>query len=217
MSSTDHLARAKDYIARGEDFYRRAADEIAAARAAGTSWSAVEREIGRSRKWAQTLVAWATECADPHSSPFGGEEENTARYERQARTVLKDPERRQRAMADLSTEQVVEVAREAAEVAVQRSRAQRSEHSTEREPTIGELLDGEQFDPSEKWADRFITGAWDRAHALRRQVEKHGLWLGSMDDDKAFELVEQAERDIAEVRVALQERVRDHRRVGAAS
>lgn len=42
-------------------------------------------------------VVRATECRDPDTPPFGGPDKNQARYERQAKTVLKDPQRRQAA------------------------------------------------------------------------------------------------------------------------
>lgn len=81
-SKTDHLAKAKDYIAKGEDYYRRAAEEIVAAQTADPTlgYRAIGETLGRSPSWCQRLVTHFTSVADPEHSPFGGPEENEARY-----------------------------------------------------------------------------------------------------------------------------------------
>lgn len=211
---TDHLALAKEYIAKGEDFYRRAADEIIAARDEDPTlgWGRIARLVGKSETWCRDIVRWRTNPQGP-DSPYGGDEQNEARYERHVKTVLKDPERRERAISDLPTEQVEEIIEQAHNVVVDRVRAQRAEHDTSaKAPTVGDLMGDERFDPSESWADTEIIRVREKAHALHRQVEKWGLVLGSMDEEQAFAYLQEAERNIADVRVVLQERMADRSR-----
>lgn len=214
MSNT-HIARAKDYIAKGEDYYRKAADEIVSARKAdpAITFRQIANEVGKSAGWVSALVQWRTNVQDPEHGPFGGAEENQARYERQARTALTDPVRRRQAIAELPSEQIEEVIQEANDVAIERLRAKRAEHDTApKAPTADQLMGAERFDPSESWADADIIRVREKAHTLRRQVEKWGLVLGSMGEEQAFEYLQEAERNIAEVRVALQERMADRSR-----
>lgn len=207
-----HIRRAKDYIAKGDGCYQQAADEIIAALADGMTQREVAAELGRNQSWVQRLVAWRTSDADAHQAPFGGEAENEARYERQARGALADPERRRQAMRDLPTSEVEALQRDAHEVVMDRLHARQAERAAAARPTAGDLMGSDPFDPSESWADADIIRVRDKAHALRRQVEKWGLVLGSMDDGQAFEYLQEAERNIAEVRVILQERMADRAR-----
>lgn len=205
--STDHLAKARDYLARGEEFYARAADEIIAAQKADPTLG--YREIGarldRSEKWARMLVRWRTSAEDPPPSPFGGEVENGARYDRQARTALKDPDRRRKALADLDTREVEQVARDAHTEVIGRARAQRREQVTE--PTVGELMGDEQFDPSQVWADALIISVTAAVAKLAARVKREGLILGSLEVEEALADLETAEGRIAEIRAALRERI----------
>lgn len=101
-----HIRRAKDYIAKGEHCYRQAADELSAAHDEGATWAAIAQAMGRSENWVYKIIAWSKDTNGSVSSPFGGEAENEARYERQARGALADPERRRQAMRDLPTTRI---------------------------------------------------------------------------------------------------------------
>ena len=222
MSSTDHLANAREYIAIAEsadaksEAYARAADEIIAwlAEDLTRTQRQVSAALERSQSWVSDLVRWRTSDRDrDQRTPFSGEQENTARYERQAKTVLKDPERRQTALAQLPTGQIEEVIQEAHGVVMDRLHAKQAERdTTPKEPTVRDLMGGERFDPSESWADTHIIRVQEKAHFLRRQVEKWGLVLGSLSEEEAFEMLQETERNVAEVRAALQERLRDRGR-----
>lgn len=209
--STGHLARARDYLARGEEFYARAADEIIAAQKDDPTLSGreVARRLERSETWVRTLVQWRTSAQDPaqHPRPFSGPVENEARYDRQARTALKDPERRRKALAELDTREVEQIARDANEVAMDRVRAERREHATG--PTVGELMGDTPFRPGDQWMDGPIMRVAEVARNLVRRFHSEGLVLGSLPIERALEYLEQAERDVAEVRAAVQERVRE--------
>lgn len=207
-----HIRRAKDYIAKGEHCYRQAADELSAAHDEGATWAAIAQAMGRSENWVYKIIAWSKDTNGSVSSPFGGEAENEARYERQARGALADPERRRQAMRDLPTSEVEALQRDAHEVVMDRLHARQAERAAAARPTAGDLMGSDPFDPSESWADADIIRVRDKAHALRRQVEKWGLVLGSMDDGQAFEYLQEAERNLAEVRVILQERMADRAR-----
>lgn len=210
MTKTDHLARAKDYIAKGEDYYRKAAEEIVAAiEEDGMTKRAVARELGRGETWVRDLVKWH-ESARP-GAPFGGEDRNRQKREGEVRTALKDPERRQRALSELPTAQVEAIAREANEVAYDRAVAARQEKRdtpTQVTPATAGVGD---WNPGESWADKLIMRVHGNARDLARHVQQWGLVLGSMPQDEAFEYLDAAERYVAEVRAALQERLADER------
>ena len=90
--SIDHLERAKDYIGKGEDYYRKAALEIAAAMNEDPTlgYRAVGEQLGRSDHWCRKLVTHFTSATDPSHSPFGGPEENEARYQRHDRRKVSE-------------------------------------------------------------------------------------------------------------------------------
>jgi hypothetical protein len=116
MSHQDHLARAKEYIAQGDDFYRKAADEIRSAITNdGVTQTQAARALGRSQSWVAKLLARTEEYSDPNIPlvPFGGPEENEARYERHDKTVLRDPKRRAEALAALPAATRAEIAKQA--------------------------------------------------------------------------------------------------------
>lgn len=207
--STDHLAKARDYLARGEEFYARAADEIIAAQKADPTlgYREIGERLGRSEYWARELVKWRTSAMDTSPTPFGGPAENEARYDRQARTALKDPERRRKALAELDTREVEQIAQDAQAVAMDRVRAERREHQAT--PTAGELMGDTPFRPGDQWMDGPIMRVAEVARNLVRRFHSEGLVLGSLPIERALEYLEQAERDVAEVRAAVQERVRE--------
>lgn len=207
--SVDHLARARDYLARGEEFYARAADEIIAAQKDDPTLGVREiaQRLDRSKSWVHELVRWRTSVQGPLHPPFGGPVENEARYDRQARTALKDPERRRKALAELDTREVEQIAQDAQAVAMDRVRAERREHATG--PTVGELMGDTPFRPGDQWMDGPIMRVAEVARNLVRRFHSEGLVLGSLPIERALEYLEQAERDVAEVRAAVQERVRE--------
>jgi hypothetical protein len=78
MDAAQHLARAATYAAKGEEYYRRAAEEMIAAKAADPALSnrAIAREIGRSHRWVNGILAWAagTDGSTPvPETPFAGQ------------------------------------------------------------------------------------------------------------------------------------------------
>lgn len=200
----------------------KAADEIIAAQKEDPklSFREIDRLIGHGGsvgRYSGDLVRWRTgACARTHL-PFGRDEKDTheIRQQRDAEKVLADPEQRRQVMASLPPEQVEAVIADANHVAIERMQAKRAEHdATAKTPVAGDLM-GERFDPSESWADEHIIRVREKAHTLRRQVEKWGLVLGSLGEEQAFDYLQEAERNIAEVRVVLQERMADRDRAEA--
>lgn len=213
---SDHLTRAKEYIAKGDDFYAKAADEIQAwldEDAARTHAQAAER-IGRGRLWVERLLRARTNRDEGVTQDFEVDwQSGSNKRDEVAAKVMSDPEQRRQVIASLPPDQIEAVIAEANDVAVERVRAKQAEHNTApKSATAGDLMGGDSFDPSESWADTFIIRVREKAHSLRRQVEKWGLVIGSMDDEQAFEYLQEAERNIAEVRAALQERMADRSR-----
>lgn len=90
MSINKHLSNAREYIKRGEDYYRKAGEEMSVAKEEGWSWAAIAREVERSEGWVRRVVSWATKPSDPTDSPFGGQEENEARYARHDRRKVEE-------------------------------------------------------------------------------------------------------------------------------
>lgn len=210
MTKTDHLARAKDYIAIAEsgdaknEAYRRAADAIVAS---GATQTEAATAIGRDQSWVQRLLKWQRDYAEPHNAPppFGGPDESKARYQRQAREALRDPERRRRAMAELDDADLDDIRDEAMQTTVERARTRQREQATE--PTVREL-GGEGVDLSQEWADQPILTVAAAAAKLAARVAS-GLILGSLPQERALEYLETAERQVAEARAAVQEQIRD--------
>jgi hypothetical protein len=116
MTKTDHLARAKKHIADGEASYRKAVDEIRAAMDEDPTlgYRRIGERLGRSEHWCRKLVQHYTNATDPSHPPFGGERENEARYERHVKQILRDPEKRKQAIAELSHDERAELVNEVA-------------------------------------------------------------------------------------------------------
>lgn len=97
MTKTDHLAKARDYIAIAESgdaknaAYMSAAIEI---RDASVSIREAQDFLGKNKEWVRRLLKWAEKFEwggeDPSHPPFGGPEENEARYERADRRKVED-------------------------------------------------------------------------------------------------------------------------------
>jgi hypothetical protein len=214
VPSIDHLALAKDYIAKGDHYHLKAAQELTVLRAEGWTWSALAREVGRSDNWVRNLVAWASNPTDHADSPFGGPAENAARYERQAIAALKDKERRKKAIAALPIAEMEELLHETqAAVMAARVRAKRAEPG-DVTLRVADLMGDEQFDPSEPWIDSHLIRVMERANALSHHVKKWGLVVGAITEDQAYRYIQHAERDVADVRAALQERIADRDQAG---
>lgn len=96
MTAKQHIERAKDYAAKGDEYYAKAADEIISAREADPTlgYREIGEAIGKSRDWCYKIVRWRTSVADHQHGPFGGQEENEARYarhdKRKVSEILKD-------------------------------------------------------------------------------------------------------------------------------
>lgn len=215
MSKTDHLARAKDYIAKGEDYYRKAAEEIVAAMEENPALGQreVARSIGKGQTWVGDLVRWYTSGRHADQpSPFAGSEYAEKKEGQAVRRALRDPDQRRQVIESLKPDEVDKLARDATDVAVERSRAQRKEHQTE--PTVRDLTKGERFDPAEHWADRLVIRLHNNAlelAALRKRAG--GLIYGSMSREEAFDYLMEAEQLIADARAEAQEQARDVEKV----
>lgn len=112
-------------------------------------------------------------------------------------------------LAGLDSSALDTIADRATAIAIERIEAKRAEHRET--SSVGELLEGEDFDPTESWADKYLIRVDRNARLLRHQVERWGFVLGAMSLEEATEHIEAAERDCAEMRAALQERLRDER------
>lgn len=210
MSSTDHLANAREYIAKGDDYYGKAADEILAAQAEDPTlgYREIGERIGRSHQWCRRLVQSRTSVTRADDEPLVVDwQSGSNKRDEVAAKVLKDPEQRKQVIASMPAEALDDLQRETTEAVVNRARAQRQEHHTE--PTTSALMGGDRFDPSEAWADTLIIRANRNLRDLARHIEKWGLVLGSMPEDEAYEYMQETERLAAEVRAAVQERIRD--------
>jgi hypothetical protein len=64
--------------------YKRAAGELRSLHSMGLTWKEVGAAVGYSESWAHKLMAWS-ETGGSASLPFGGAEQNQARYERHER------------------------------------------------------------------------------------------------------------------------------------
>ena len=231
MTDRDHLARAKDFIARGEDFYRKAADEIKAAMAADPTlgFPRVAQTIGKSPQWCRDIVQWSTNSQGP-PTPYGGEEQNEARYERHDKTVLRDPERLDRVVADLDTDALTNVYSQVTRELGGRNVAKIAEHHDE-ERTVAGLMGGREeaeklqrdFQPSNLWIDTLVIRVDKNTRELEALIAHNGLRLAPIDhadedaespEAWAFARVDAAERRLAEVRAALQERLHDQQVTG---
>lgn len=213
MTDIDHLALAKDYIARGEDFYRKAADEIKAAMTADTtlSYREIGRSIGKSDRWCRDIVQWSTTAEGP-PTPYGGSEQNEARYERHDKTVLRDPERLTKVAAEMDTPELEAAADKMLAVAAERRHAQSREIDTE--PRVRDLTDAsDPFRPDEHWADGPILRVSESAAKLSALVSRAGMTFGAMTPEKALDYLKVAEHQIADVRAAAQELVNDRAEV----
>jgi hypothetical protein len=91
-------------------------------------------------------------------------------------------------------------------VAGERRASGRAEHQTE--PTFGEVMGEDRFDPAANWADTIIIRVNNNARELAG-YQRLGLMFGTMTPEQAFGYLEEAERLIADVRAEAQERLRD--------
>lgn len=216
---SDHISLARQEIAQGEEHYAKAADHILAAYEDGISYAAIARGLERGETWVRDLANWrrsglnSPNPQDPAPrTPYAGQYEE--RVERAGKQALRDPDQRRHAIASLSTEQIEDVISTAQDVAVERVRAQRAEQDVApKSPTARELMGGERWDPSESWADTLLIRCNRNLRELGAHVQKWGFVLGSMPVEDAYQYIEETERIAAEVRAAVQERLRDRAEV----
>jgi len=198
--------------------------------------------VGKSETWVGAVLAWNPQVpAD--ETPWAAENARRAsttgltKLERSAKTTLRGPASRRKVFKELSPTELIDV-RADVEERLDEEAERRKQEKIDRDRAAGKVTMGtvgaeQGEDPedirdslTESWADGLITRVWSRAHALKRHVEKYGLVLGEVsmaDSDeeaaaaevKFLRDLENAEADIAEVRAALQERVRDRKAVTA--
>jgi hypothetical protein len=79
------------------------------------------------------------------------------------------------------------------------------------DPTVRELVDSAPLpDFADAWVDRIVVNVSEQAHKLASQIQREGLRFSPDADMASFlRMLEAAERRIADVRAAVQERVRD--------
>jgi hypothetical protein len=214
---SDHIQLAREYIAKGDEFYAKAAGEIVAAKEERPelTWAEIGRQLGRDESWVRKLATSFRNPARRDDEPFSVDWQSGANTQDVAAArVLKNPEQRKQAITSLTSDQIEEVIAEAQDVAVERVRAQRSEHNAEaKAPTAGDLMDGERWDPSESWADTLLIRCNRNLRELGKHVEKWGFVLGSMKIEDALDYVNETERLAAEVRVVVQAQLRDRAEV----
>jgi len=211
--SSRRLERAKDYIAIAEsadskrEAYIKAAEEIAAARAEGVSASAVATAIGKSEIEVRRFTDWH-KSGYKAATPWLADEKATDRaaMSHTKATLRKaDQDQIKRIMVELPDEQLSNIASEAGSTLVSRSRAKRAEHHAE--PTAGELMAGEKWDPSESWADTLVIAVNNKVREFGSHVKHWGLVLNTMPTEEAYKYLLEAERTLADARAALQERL----------
>lgn len=169
-----------------------------------------EREVagllGKASSWVHDVLVWDGGIDLPFSASARGRDQD--RNTRGAKTALRDPEARKQVIASLDADEIEAVIDDANDAAIQRLHAKRSEHQTE--PTAGELMGGDKFDPAEYWADTLIIRVNRNARELAKLIaDGGGLLFGTMPPEEAFDYLHEAERLIAEARAAAQEQVRD--------
>lgn len=217
-STETHLTRARGYIAKGDDFYRKAVEEIVQAQQehrdqTGEELTYVEigRQVGRSDQWVGTLVrSWtsSTRASDGDFQPDWKSGSN--KRDEVARKVLRDPEERAKVFSSLSEAELDDVEQAASTGLVERSRAARAEHEDGVTPG-SEGVSPDEF--SKHWADGPLLSLVRKVRSLKGLVAQQGLILGSLSNEEALDIANEAEAGIAEIRAALQERVRDEEMV----
>lgn len=165
--------------------------------------------IDKSLYWVADVLKWKPE--DPQGrTPFAGSraERRPGEQKNIAKKVLADPEQRRRVIADLPPAELEAVREEVAEVAIDRARAA----YPPKKPTVRALMGDDPFKPDEFWADSIILRLAKNTRELASVMRRGGgLILGAMEYQEALEYLNDAERLVAEARVAAQERVRDER------
>lgn len=164
-----------------------------------------DREIGRSTDYTGKIVRGVT---GPTRAPDWNSGSN--KRDDVTRTTLAKADERtvEEIVAALPAKAVERIVEKGTERLVENARARHAEHQTE--PTAGELMGDERFDPSEFWADTLII----RMHRNAREFESllrrgGGLRLGTMPIEEAFAYLQDTERLVAEGRAAAQERARE--------
>lgn len=214
MSSTDHLANAREYIAIAEsgdskrEAYRKAGREISAAFADGMSFTAIARELGRSDKWVGDLARWAEGAlATGTDLPFERDSKDTheIRQQRDAERVLEDAQSSEKVIRNLSDDARDRLVDTAIKVTAQEATAKAREHQTE--PTLADV--GPIHDRTEYELDVLLVKVWRWARVLRQLVETRGVWVAEDRFDEALQRAQELESAVAEVRAAIEEAVNE--------
>lgn len=78
------------------------------------------------------------------------------------------------------------------------------------EPTVQALLNGDDFDPAAAWADKLVLRVHTNVEALTSLIKREGLrFAPSTPLPEMLGWLEDTERQVSEVRAAVQERIRD--------
>ena len=199
------------------------------------SQTAIGKLIGKGRDWVRGVLGWdAGILASPFAGPRGeNREASTARKvlgERpgdvapQIAEALKRPEVAEQVARDLSNAELAGVVETASRVGWERGRAKRREaDDRDHGPSIGDVAaetgeTAEEVQESlvESWADTPTLRACKRVRELHAHVAHYGLVFsggdteeGRLEEPDWLERMLRAEAELAEVRAALQERIRD--------
>lgn len=202
---TDHLALAKNYIAIAESgdptltLYKKAGKAIEA-------WLAEDRtrtqaQAARNMSVDRMVV---TRALQAHRTGKVDWQSGSNKRDVVVAKALRDPERVENVLPDLPTRALQELADRADEVVAERRQARASEHQTG--VTGRQVMD---FKPDEYWMDKVTIRANRALREAAYLLEQGGGLFGAMTTEEAYEYWAETERLASEVRVALQERVRD--------
>ncbi len=174
----------------------------------GRTQTEVAELIGKSQSWTAKLLRW--DYSHANSPPWGSGSNKRSEVTAKA---LSDPGKRRALASSLPPEVLASVVADFDEERHAKVEAKRSEHRDD-DSIKGIIASGESLDDltasiTESWADELIQRVHHNAGKLARHTEKWGLVLGSLTNDEALDMIENAERNVAEIRAALQERVRD--------
>ena len=134
--------------------------------------------------------------------------------------ALERPEVREQVARNMGNAELAGVVETAARVGRDRGHAERAERDgRDRGPTIDDVAPGETREELEasvtQWIDDALIRVYYRTGELYRTFQKYGGNTG-MDRGEAIEKLREAERMIAEMAVALEERERDEKLVRRA-
>lgn len=216
--------------------YRIAAEEIAAhKKETGEPNTRIAIRLGCDEKKVRVLLSWRERGYDtdsPYNEGFEKKEQQRAQISHTRRVLrekpaevvpeiakaMEDPKVAKKVMRQLSDKHIDNMAEAGHGVVVERLEAKRDEENAKlpKKTRVKDLLpDQEDVEKgpfgllTATWLDQPLSTAHSRMHTIETGMREHGVIFGSMSDEKALEYAEYIERIAAELRVALQERVRD--------